>query len=96
MGITATKVKLERVKKGGVKKGRWTRLSNRVGVDNLQTSSFNSSSTKRNFSGTYEAMVEDTEKEKKLKLENEYKEQSDILASQLGSTEAVEQPRRVQ
>nr|POE89049.1 hypothetical protein CFP56_60441 [Quercus suber] len=42
MGIHATGVKLERVKMSGVKKGRWTRLSSRVGVDNLQTSSFNS------------------------------------------------------
>lgn len=96
MGIHTTRVKLERVKRSGVKKGRWTGLSSRVGVDNLQTSSFNTSGTKRNFFGTYEAMVVDTEKEKKLKLQKESNEQGDILTSQLGSAEAVEQPCRVQ
>lgn len=40
-GILATEIKLERGKQSGVKKGRWTRLSSRVGVDNLQTNSPN-------------------------------------------------------
>ena len=96
MGIHATRVKLECVKMSGVKKGRWTRLISRIGVDNLRTSSFNKSGAKRNFSGTYEVMVVDTEKEKKLKLEKESNEQGDILTSQLGSVEAVEQPYWVQ
>lgn len=65
-------------------------------MDNLQTSSLDSSGTKRNFSGTYEAMIKDSEKEKKLNLEKEPYEQGAIFASQLGSVDAVEQPRRVQ
>ncbi|KAL0001687.1 hypothetical protein SO802_015468 [Lithocarpus litseifolius] len=40
-------------------------------------------------------MDEETEKEKKIKLDAETDELSDILASQLGSAEAVDQPRRL-
>ena len=48
--------------------------------------------TKRRSSGKYEAMDEDIEKEKKIKLDAKTNELSDILASQ----EVVEQPCRVQ
>ena len=43
LGVLSTGVKLECDKKGGVKKGMWTRLSSRAGVKNLKTDSFNSS-----------------------------------------------------
>nr|POE66348.1 hypothetical protein CFP56_15070 [Quercus suber] len=92
-GILATGVKLERDKRSRVKTGRWTRLSSRVGVDNLETSTFNKTGTKRNFSGTFEAMVVDTENEKKPKFQNGSDEHGVFLTSQLGSAEAVEQPR---
>nr|POE95944.1 hypothetical protein CFP56_47039 [Quercus suber] len=65
--LPATQVMLERVKKGGLKKGRWTRLSGRVGVDKLQSNNPTSSGIKRNFFGTFEAMVEDIETETKFK-----------------------------
>ena len=96
MALPTAKVKVEHVKQGGLKKGRWTRLSSRVGIDKLQSTSLISSGIKRNISGTYEAMVEDTETEKKLKLDTGPDEQSDYLASHLGSVEAVDQPRQVQ
>ena len=41
---------------------------NRVGVDNLQPNTVSRSGTKRNFSGTFEAMVVDTAHEKKPKF----------------------------
>ena len=69
--LPATQAKLGRVQKGGLKKGRWTRLSGRVGVDKLQSNNSTSSSIKHNFPRTFEAMVEDTETKKKFKLENE-------------------------
>lgn len=65
-------------------------------MDNLQTSSLDSSGAKRNFYGTYEAMIKDSEKEKKLNLEKEPHEQGAIFASQLGLADAVKQPRWVQ
>lgn len=37
-------------------------------------------------------MVVDTDNEKKLKFQKESDEQGDFLTSQLGSTEAIEQP----
>ena len=39
MRVLSTGVKLERDKKGGAKKGMWTRLSSRVGVKNVKTDS---------------------------------------------------------
>ena len=61
MALPTAHVKLECVKIGGLKKGKWTRLSSRVGVDKLQTNNpIGRSGTKCNFFGTYEAMVEDT------------------------------------
>ena len=69
--LPPTQAKLGCVQKGGLKKGRWTRLSGRVGVDKLQSNNSTSSSIKHNFPGTFKAMVEDTETEKKFKLENE-------------------------
>ena len=61
MALPTAHVKLECVKMGGLKKDKWTRLSSRVGVDKLQTNNpISRSGTKRNFFGTYEAMVEDT------------------------------------
>ena len=39
MRFLSTRVKLERDKKGGAKKGMWTRLSNRVGVKNVKIDS---------------------------------------------------------
>ena len=65
-------------------------------MDKLQSTSLISLGIKRNISGTYEAMVEDTEIEKKLKLDIGPNEQSDYLASHLGSVEAVDQPCWVQ
>nr|POF01919.1 hypothetical protein CFP56_59590 [Quercus suber] len=56
--IPFTQVKLVRGKKGGFKRGRWTRLRGRVGMDNLQDDN-STSSGKRNFPGTFKAMVED-------------------------------------
>ena len=95
-GIHATGINLGRGNKGRVKTGRWTRLHSRVGVDNLQNNKFNSSGTKRNFSSTFETMVVDTENDKKPKFHNGSDEHSDFLPSQLGSAEAVEQPRQEQ
>ena len=85
-----------RVQKGGLKKGRWTKLSGRVGVDKLQSNNSTSLGIKCNFPRTFELMVEDTETKKKFKLEKEPDEQSDILVSHLGWAEAVDQPCQVQ
>lgn len=71
-----------------LKKGMWTRLSSRTSVKNVKTDSINSLGTKRSF-GKHEAMDEDTKKEKKINLDAETNELSDILASKLGSMEAV-------
>ena len=83
-------VKLERDKNGGAKKGMWTRLSSKAGVKDVKTASINSSGTKRRSFGKHEAMDEDTEKEKKSKLDVQTNELSDILASKLGLAEAIE------
>ena len=46
-------------------------------MDKLQSTSLISLGIKRNISGTYEAMVEDTETEKIFKLDTGPNEQSD-------------------
>nr|POE99668.1 hypothetical protein CFP56_18997 [Quercus suber] len=74
-GILTTGTKLDRGNNRRVKTGRWTRLHSRVGVDNLQTNTFNKSGTKRNFSSTLGAVVVDTENEKKPKFEEDSDEQ---------------------
>ena len=95
-GMRTTGIRLERGNKSKVKTGRWTRFTSRVGVDNLQPNTVSRSGTKRNFSGTFEAMVVDTVHEKKPKFREDSDEHGDFLTTQLGSAEVVEQPYREQ
>ena len=94
MRVLSTGVKLKRDKKGGAKKGMWTRLSSRVGVKNVKTDSINSSGTKGRSFEKHKAMDEDTEKEKKIKLDAETNELSDILASYWDRWRLLNSPAR--
>nr|POF18220.1 hypothetical protein CFP56_50754 [Quercus suber] len=92
-GILTTGINLDRGNRSRVKTGRWTRLHSRVGVNNLQTNTFNRSSTKQNFSGTFGAVVVDTENEKKPKFEENSDEQEATVFALPWMTELVLQQR---
>ena len=76
-----------------MKKGQWTRITNRPNYDVVEKVSYGADGLKCKAKETQAREELNTEKEKKQKIEEETKKQSVLFATQWGSVKVVEQPR---
>ena len=76
-----------------IKKGQWTRLTNRPVSDLMEAVQLGVEGPKQKASETLIQEELNTENEKKLKVEEETKKLSVLFATHLGLMKVVEQPR---
>ena len=76
-----------------LKKGQWTRVTNRLNSDLRETIMHGAEGLKRKAKEIQGSEEPNTEKEKKQKREEETKKLSVLFATHLRSAEVAEQPR---